>query len=79
MSTITISGINATELYSFGAVLGLIIEEEVVRTLNNLRQDWYPGEKYLDYIFIRQPETFPDMLLKKTDGDEIILGIELKS
>lgn len=79
-SVISISGgINATEIYAFGSVLGVTIEEEVVRTLNDLRDDWDPANKYEDYKFIRQAETFPDVLLLNPNTNDIILGIELKS
>jgi hypothetical protein len=79
-SVITISGgINATEIYAFGAVLGITIEEEVVRTLNELRKHWDPDDKYTEYIFLRQPETFPDVLLLNPNTKDVIMGIELKS
>lgn len=78
-STISVTGISATEVYSFGSVLGLTIEEEVVRTLNNLKHEWDTNNTYTNYSFIRQPETFPDVLLKETDGNQVIMGIELKS
>lgn len=63
-SIITVSGIAATEVYTFGAVLGATIEEEVVRTLNILRSEWDPEDKYNNYLFVRQPQTFPDIVLK---------------
>lgn len=78
-STITVSGINATEIYSFGEVLGLTIEEEVVRSLNWLRAEWDPNNEYEDCAFIRQPQTFPDVLLSNQSANEILFGIELKS
>lgn len=78
-STISVSGISTTEIYSFGAVLGLTIEEEVVRTLNNLKHIWNIDDNYSNYLFIRQAETFPDVLLKEIKGNNIIMGIELKS
>ena len=56
-STITVSGINATEIYAFGEVLGLTIEEEVVRNLNMLRDRWDDG-MYGKYKFMRQAQTF---------------------
>lgn len=80
-STIKVEGISATEIFSFGAALGFTIEEEVVRTLNALRIHWDPTEEYADYVFVRQGESFPDVLLKRA-GDNVelpILGIELKS
>jgi len=79
VSAITVSGINVTEIYTFGGVLSSTIEEETVRTLNNLRNLWDPNETYKDYIFVRQPSSFPDVLLKHRFAGDIIMGIELKS
>ena len=73
-----ISGIMATDLHTLNTVLGATIEEQVVRTLNLLRTTWNPDEKYALYSFVRQAQTFPDVLLRKTSSDEILLGIELK-
>lgn len=73
-----ISGIMATDLHTLNTVLGATIEEQVVRTLNLLRTTWDPDEKYALYSFVRQAQTFPDVLLRKTSSDEILLGIELK-
>ncbi|MCL5252888.1 MAG: hypothetical protein M1351_02210 [Candidatus Thermoplasmatota archaeon] len=78
-SKVSISGINATEIFTFGAVLSATVEEEVVRTLNETRGLWDPEKKYLDCIFIRRPQTFPDVVLAKIDKTDIIMGIELKS
>lgn len=73
-----ISGIMATDLHTLNTVLGATIEEQVVRTLNLIRNTWDPDEKYALYSFVRQAQTFPDVLLRKTSSDEILLGIELK-
>jgi hypothetical protein len=73
-----ISGIMATDLHTLNTVLGATIEEQVVRTLNLLRNTWDPDEKYALYSFVRQAQTFPDVLLRKTSSDEVLLGIELK-
>jgi len=73
-----ISGIMATDLHTLNTVLGATIEEQVVRTLNLIRNTWDPDEKYPLYSFIRQAQTFPDVLLRKTSTDEILMGIELK-
>ncbi len=73
-----ISGIIATDLHTLNSVLGATIEEQVVRTLNLLRNTWDSREKYALYMFVRQAQTFPDVLLRKTSTDEILLGIELK-
>jgi hypothetical protein len=45
-----------------------------------MRPIWDPDEKYLEYSFVRQAQTFPDVLLrKKTDSSSNpIMGIELK-
>ena len=73
-----ISGIMATDLYTLNAVLGATIEEQVVRTLNLIRNTWDPEGRYSLFSFIRQPQTFPDVRLRKTGSDETIMGIELK-
>ena len=73
-----ISGIMATDLHTLNTVLGATIEEQVVRTLNLIRNTWDPDEKYALYSFVRQAQTFPDVLLRKTSSGEILLGIELK-
>jgi len=73
-----ISGIMATDLHTLNTVLGATIEEQVVRTLNLIRNTWDPDEQYALYSFVRQAQTFPDVLLRKTSTNEILLGIELK-
>lgn len=78
-STIQISGIPAAEIYTFGAALSAAIEEEVVRTLNNLRDLWDADQECPDAQFVRQPQRFPDVLLIDTTREQILFGIELKS
>ena len=73
-----ISGIMATDLHTLNTVLGATIEEQVVRTLNLIRNTWDPHENYALYSFVRQAQTFPDVLLRRTSTEEILLGIELK-
>ncbi|HUG91902.1 MAG TPA: hypothetical protein VML55_13775 [Planctomycetaceae bacterium] len=73
-----ISGVMATDLHTLNSVLGATIEEQVVRTLNLLRNTWDPDDRYTLYSFVRQPQTFPDVRLRKTVTDETLLGIELK-
>ncbi|MDI9570142.1 MAG: hypothetical protein QM278_05320 [Pseudomonadota bacterium] len=73
-----ISSIMATDLHTLNTVLGATIEEQVVRTLNLIRNTWDSEEKYALYSFVRQAQTFPDVLLRKSSTDEILLGIELK-
>ncbi|MEW6356594.1 MAG: hypothetical protein AB1696_09725 [Planctomycetota bacterium] len=73
-----ISGIMATDLHTLNTVLGATIEEQVVRTLNLVCNTWDSDERYALYSFVRQAQTFPDVLLRKTSSGEILLGIELK-
>ena len=73
-----ISGIMATDLHTLNTVLGAAIEEQVVRTLNLTRSTWDPDGRYALYSFVRQAQTFPDVLLRRIAGEEILLGIELK-
>jgi hypothetical protein len=73
-----ISGIMATDLHTLNTVLGATIEDQVVRTLNLLRHTWDPGDRYTLYSFLRQAQTFPDVLLRRTSSGEIVMGIELK-
>ena len=74
-----IDGILATDLQTLNQVLGATIEEQMVATLNRMRNVWDPGDRYLRYSFVRQAQVSPDVLLKAdTNGEAIILGIELK-
>ena len=68
----------ATDLHTLNTVLGATIEEQVVRTLNLIRSTWDPDEKYALYSFVRQAQTFPDILLRRSSDAEVLLGIELK-
>ena len=76
-----IAGLLATDIFSLSAALGATIEAEVVNSLNDLRNAWDPEQKYANFSFVRQPQTFPDVRLQryKDDGSvEIVLGVELK-
>lgn len=80
-SDLTISGVLATDLFAFNSSLGATIEEQVVGSLNRLRDAWDPKKEYANYAFVRRPQRFPDVTLQKADptGDEgILMGIELK-
>lgn len=72
----------ATDLFTFNASLGATIEEQVVDALNALRSStWDQDEKYAQYRFVRQPQTFPDVVLKTAApgvAPEILFGVELK-
>jgi hypothetical protein len=73
-----IAGVMATDLYTLNSVLGATIEEQVVRTLNLIRNVWDPDHKYSLYNFVRQPQTFPDVRLRRVGGGDTLLGVELK-
>ena len=80
-SELFVSGVHATDLFAFNSSLGATIEEQVVASLNNLRSVWDVDEKYSLYSFERQPQTFPDVVLRAATTDvepHVILGIELK-
>lgn len=81
-SDLTISGVQATDLFTFNASLGATIEEQVVDALNALRSaTWDQDEQYAQYRFVRQPQTFPDVVLKAAAPGvtpEILFGVELK-
>ena len=83
-SVINIGGVDAVELYAYGSILGAAIEREVVRCLNDLRRIWDRDSKYAPYSFMRQAQTYPDVILTDDRSpdrtpDRILLGIELKS
>ena len=73
-----IEGIVATDLHTLNTVLGATIEEQVVRTLNQARNIWDPDDQYTLYGFVRQAQTFPDVLLRRSSDGDVLLGIELK-
>lgn len=73
-----ISGIMATDLHTLNTVLGASIEEQVVSTLNQMRTTWDPRDRYALYRFVRQAQTFPDVLLRRASDDDVLLGMELK-
>lgn len=74
-----IEGMLASDINSLNAALGATIEEQVVQTLNSMRAVWDPEDEYRTFAFVRQSQTFPDVLLRKrTNGQEVLMGIELK-
>jgi len=78
-SPINIEGLMATDLFSMNTLLGGAIEEQTVRILNSLRSTWDPEDRWLDYEFMRFPESFPDVRLVRSLNDpEPVIGIELK-
>lgn len=78
-SKTNVEGMLATDIFTLNSPLSATIEEQVVATLNLMRPLWDPDKEYQSYSFVRQSQTFPDVLLRrKTNGQNIILGIELK-
>ncbi len=75
-----ISGVSATDVFTLNATLGATIEEQVVSTLNVMRPFWDPHDAYKTHGFIRQSQTFPDVLFKDfhSGTQPAIMGIELK-
>lgn len=74
-----IEGLLATDLFTLNTPLAATIEESVVKTLNDLRSVWDPADEYESFSFVRQSQTFPDVLLREQDnGVNILMGIELK-
>jgi hypothetical protein len=80
-SPLNVSGVLATDLFTFNSSLGATIEQQVVEQLNRLRRAWDPEDKYPLYQFDRQPQRFPDVVLRTTAPGRDptpLLGIELK-
>ena len=78
-----IEGISATDIFTLNSALGATIENQVVNTLNLMRPVWDSDGTYRQYAFVRQAQTFPDVLLRRMSEnpagpDDVILGIELK-
>ncbi|SHM15571.1 hypothetical protein SAMN05660826_00330 [Caldanaerovirga acetigignens] len=76
-----IEGVSLTDLPTLSPAVGTTIEQQLVDNLNQIRSVWDPEGRYSEYAFIRQAQTFPDVLLTKSGGGDItpILGIELKT
>jgi hypothetical protein len=80
-SELVISGVLATDLFAFNSSLGATIEEQFVASLNRLRNLWDPEQRYTLFSFERQPQTFPDVVLRASAPDvkpRVLMGIELK-
>lgn len=63
-SDLSVSGVLATDLFTFNSSLGATIEQQVVAQLNQLRRAWDPDDKYPLYRFERQAQRFPDVVLR---------------
>jgi hypothetical protein len=77
---LVIKGINVTEIFSIGGAFSTVVDAQVVDILNRLRNIWDPDNLYSEYTFVRQSQTFPDVLLRHAESEnDILFGIELKS
>lgn len=77
----SIEGLDAQDLFTLNTTLGATIEQQVVETLNSMREVWDPDDHYKRYRFERYAQTFPDVRLiqRETDGSQTTaFGIELK-
>lgn len=80
LKELVIKGMNVTEIFSVGGAFSSVVETQVVTMLNSLRNLWDPDNEYFRYAFIRQSQTFPDVVLRNLqDEREVLFGIELKS
>lgn len=80
-SRTSIEGVAATDLFALNTVLATTIEVQVVETLNRMRSIWDPDGEWKLFHFLRQAQTFPDVLLQRPTaggGRDVVLGIELK-
>lgn len=80
-SDLFISGVPATDLFTFNTSLSAAIESQVVEALNGLRSIWDPQSRYALSRFVRQPQNFPDVVLRNINAggqSQVIMGIELK-
>lgn len=78
-TSINLEGLSATDIFTLNTPLGATIENSFVKTLNALRPVWDPESKYQTYSFVRQAQTFPDVVLRSIDnGSKPLMGIEIK-
>lgn len=81
-TAITIDGLDVDDLFSLNTAIGSSVERSVVETLNSMRSVWDPDGEYTDCSFVRQSQTFPDVILTQRQNkgqSDPIIGIELKS
>lgn len=75
-----IDGVSALDIFALNSFLSTTIENQIVETLNKIRNMWDPQGLYGLYNFVRQPQSFPDVVLKNLSDPtaQPLLGIELK-
>ena len=80
-TSLHISGVRATDLFTLNSALGASIEQSVVDNLNALRKIWDTDDRFQLYAFVRQAQVFPDVRLQ-TDAPnvepQVLMAIELK-
>jgi hypothetical protein len=79
-SRLVLQDVLATDLHTFNNSLGATIEQQVVNTLNSLRDTWDDGSWAL-YRWERQSQRFPDVVLRTAapgKAPDPVMGIELK-
>lgn len=79
-SEVHMEGLDATDIFGLNEILASSVENQVVESLNNLKPDMDVGDRYQDYEFVRQSQTFPDILFQDSthQGENPLMGIELK-
>lgn len=80
-TSLNVSGVRATDLFTLNSALGASIEQSVVENLNALRKIWDTEDRFRLYSFVRQAQVFPDVRLQ-TDAPsaepQVLMGVELK-
>ncbi|MFC7079625.1 hypothetical protein [Halorussus caseinilyticus] len=79
-SDVHIEGLDATDVFGLNEVLASSVENQVTETLNSLKSEEvdFPSG-YENYDFVRQSQTFPDIVFQGPVPDEDpVIGIELK-
>lgn len=73
-------GIEASDVFGLGDIMGATIERQIVSTLERMRDVWDPDGDYKEYVWKRQSQTFPDAILEKPGAPEEdpLMGVEVK-
>jgi hypothetical protein len=78
-SDVHIEGLDATDVFGLNEILASSVENQVVNSLNRLLSGSDFDEEYRDHEFVRQSQTFPDVLFENSaESDGPLMGIELK-
>lgn len=78
-SDVHIEGLDATDVFGLNEILASSVENQVTNSLNRLLSEPNLDEEYRDHEFVRQSQTFPDVLFENSaESDGPLMGIELK-